>query len=494
MKRILISWVGGNDLNSAESDHPGPIITTLQAKQFDKLILLYSYPKKDVIPFVDQVKTAFDLPVEALHERLSSPVDFGDIYSAADKHLMQLSQEDHNQVSILLSPGTPAMQAVWILLGKTKYPVLFYQSSIEKGVEQVEIPFDIAAEFIPVLSANTTRQIDYLASGQVPVDAAFDDIHTQNPLMQKLKAQASLIARRDVPVLIYGETGTGKELFATAIHNASARNSKHFVPVNCGAIPPELIDSVLFGHKKGSFTGATQDKDGLFQQADGGTIFLDEFGELPKDAQVRLLRVLQSGEITPVGSAKTESVNVRVVAATNRNLMVEVAEGRFREDLFYRVAVGVLHLPPLRKRTGDIGLLTDSLLKTINSDAANQPGYMQKKISVKGKNILLSHKWPGNVRELFSTLLRASLWAQKEEISEEDIKAAIFEMPENQTGILGRDMNESFDIQDVIGEVARHYIKRAMQEAKDNKTLAAEKLGLASYQTLKSWIEKYQVK
>lgn len=492
MKRILVSWIGGNDLNSVASDQTGPILATIKTQKFDSIVLLYSYPENLVKPYIEYLTAGFDLPVEAHKEKLSSPIDFGDIYHVADKHLKELSEDSQNQISILLSPGTPAMQAVWILLGKTRYPAIFYQSTIEQGVQQVEIPFDISAEFLPDLAINAAKQIDYLASGQVPIDAAFDDILTQNPLLQKLKSQASLIAKRDVPVLIYGETGTGKELFATAIHNASVRCGSQLITVNCGAIPPDLIDSTLFGHKKGSFTGAIQDKAGLFQQANGGTIFLDEFGELPMDVQVRLLRVLQGGEITPVGAIKPEFVDVRVIAATNRNLMIEVAEGRFREDLFYRIAVGVLHLPPLRERAGDIGLLVDELLGIINADAASQPGYTHKKISVNGKNILLSHEWPGNVRELYSTLLRASLWTQDNEITVEDVEAAIFKIPESKTGILSKELDNAFDIQDVIGDVARHYIKRALDESNGNKTLAAEKLGLASYQTLKGWIEKYQ--
>jgi transcriptional regulator with GAF, ATPase, and Fis domain len=201
--------------------------------------------------------------------------------------------------------------------------------------------------------------------------------------------------------------------------------------------------------------------------------------------------VLQSGEVQPVGANVPAHVNVRVIVATNRNLMMEVSEGGFREDLFYRVAVGVLHLPPLRERTGDIGLLVDTLMKVINEDAVVQSGYKQKNISVKGRNILLSHAWQGNIRELYSTLLRASLWAKSPEISENDIQAALFKMPEKETGILGRELNKNFNIQDVMAEVARSYISQTLTESQGNKTQAAEKLGLASYQILKGWIEKY---
>ena len=195
-----------------------------------------------------------------------------------------------------------------------------------------------------------------------------------------------------------GESGTGKELFAKAIHNTSHRQGKPFITVNCGAIPKDLIDSELFGHVKGAFTGAIYHKTGYFEAADTGTLFLDEFGELPLEAQVRLLRVLQSGELSKVGDTQTINVDVRIIAATNRNLPAEIAQGNFREDLFYRVAVGIISLPPLRERHGDVALLSAYLLQKINQDAVHQPGYVAKTLSVKAKNKLLNYDWPGNIR------------------------------------------------------------------------------------------------
>ena len=494
MKRLLISWVGGNDLNAIDSTHKGPIAETLLADDFEQIVLLYNYPKKQVAPYITWLREQTPIPIDAKYASLKSPIDFGDIYEAANKQLAELSQEANHQINILISPGTPAMQAVWILLGKTKYPAVFYQATKEQGVQKVDIPFDISAEFIPRITAHSGKQLTQLISGEVSALAAFDDIITQNAQMNTLKAQANLMAQREIPVLIYGETGTGKELFATAIHNASGRKGKPLITVNCGAIPAGLIDTTLFGHKKGAFTGASQDKQGVFAAAHRGTIFLDEFGELSKEAQVRLLRVLQSGEVTPVGDTKSRKVDVRLIVATNRDLMVEVAEGRFREDLFYRVAVGVLHLPPLRARTGDLQLLANTLLDKINREAANQPSYKQKKISVKAKNIILSHPWKGNIRELHSTLLRASLWAQGDTINENDIQNALFQMPEKSEGILHRKINEAFDIQDIIKEVSEHYITRALKENQGKKKQTAELLGFKNYQTLKNWIEKYNIK
>ncbi len=329
--------------------------------------------------------------------------------------------------------------------------------------------------------------------GRVEPNAAFDNIITQHPGLMKLKSQASIIAQRNIPVLIIGETGTGKELFARAIHNSSPRTNNPFLTVNCGAIPSELIDSSLFGHVKGAFTGAISDKTGFFEDADGGTLFLDEFGELPLNAQVRLLRVLQDGTMNRVGDTQEKKVDVRVVAATNKNLLNEVAQGRFREDLYYRIAVGVLQLPPLRDRTGDLGLLCDVLLSRINQEAKDQPGYKHKKISVKAKNLILQHAWPGNIRELHATLIRASLWNSGNKITEGDIKEAIFQQSSGKDNILNKELSKEFNLQAVMTEVAKHYIEKALNVNNGHKTKAAENLGLKNYQTLTNWMKKYNI-
>lgn len=485
----LVSWIGGNDLDASEAKagQPGAIAATLASASFAELHLLYSYPEKRVLSYLSWLSSQHGLPVAKRKAELASPIDFHDIYQAADAFLTDLTQAGTEPIAVLLSSGTPAMQAVWILLGKTKYPVTFYQASPEQGVQQVDIPFEIAAEYVP----KQDQQLLQLSAGQVNASAAFDDIVTQNPLMKTLKQQATMLAAREVPVLVYGETGTGKELFATAIHNASPRNKHAFVPVNCGAIPPELIDSVFFGHVKGAFTGALNNHDGVFKQADGGTLFLDEFGELPLNVQVRLLRVLQSGEVTPVGASKPIRVDVRIIAATNRDLLQEVAAGCFREDLFYRIAVGVLKLPPLRERSGDISLLAETLLSGIYASLSDGE---HKKLSADAKNLILKQPWRGNIRELQSTLLRASLWATGNKITAADIQQALFSMPDSKSGLLDRDVSQGVDIQELIAEIVQHYIPRALAEAKDNKTKAAELLGLKNYQTLNNWIEKYNVK
>ncbi|MBO9622082.1 MAG: sigma-54-dependent Fis family transcriptional regulator [Sphingomonas sp.] len=233
----------------------------------------------------------------------------------------------------------------------------------------------------------------------------FDEIVGSAPQFRAALAIAAKAARARVPVLIEGESGVGKEVVAEAIHAASPRSRKPMLSINCGAIPANLVESELFGHEKGAFTGAFERKIGRFQDADGGTLFLDEVGEMPLDAQVKLLRVLQSGEIQPIGARHVREVDVRVIAATNKTLLAEVEAGRFREDLYYRLNVVQVTIPPLRERAGDIPALARHLLGRI----AQQPGLRELGITDDALALLGSYDWPGNVRQLQNALFRAAV-------------------------------------------------------------------------------------
>ena len=500
MTSALVSWVGLTDLDAAEGKLDkgliGPIASALSDRQFDQVYFLYDQPqKKRVKAFLAWVASYTASLITPKEVFLSSPVDYPDIHDAFDGFLTDLlGQQPELDITIHLSPGTPAMASISVLLGKTKCQARFIQSSPQNGVLDVNIPFDITAEFLPSLLAGEDKKLKTLSAAGVLINVAFADIITQNPDMKRLIEKAQRIATRDVPVLIMGESGTGKELFAKAIHNSSLRKDKVMVVVNCGAIPKDLIESELFGHVKGAFTGASVDKLGFFGAADGGSIFLDEFGELPAEAQVRLLRVLQSGEFNRVGDSKTKKVDVRVIAATNRNLSDDITKGIFREDLFYRVAVGVLLLPPLRLRKGDLGLLAEALMEDINNKATTQPGYIHKKISPKAKNIIIKHQWPGNVRELYATLLRASIWSDGDKLTEKDLQEALLEAPKKVSNLLGRDFNKSFKIEELIDDIKRHYIERALIQSQRKKTEAAELLGIGSYQVLSGWMKKLDIK
>ncbi|UIJ45831.1 sigma-54 dependent transcriptional regulator [Sphingomonas cannabina] len=251
---------------------------------------------------------------------------------------------------------------------------------------------------------------------KIPAALAFDEIVGAAPQFRAALAIAAKAARARVPVLIEGESGVGKEVVAEAIHAASPRGRKAVVRVNCGAIPANLVESELFGHEKGAFTGAFERKIGRFQEADGGTLFLDEVGEMPLEAQVKLLRVLQSGEIQPIGARHTSEVDVRVIAATNKTLVEEVEAGRFREDLYYRLNVVQVTIPPLRERPDDIAPLARHLLGRI----ATQPGLRPLGITDDALSLLVQYDWPGNVRQLHNALFRAAVLCDGDALTRSD--------------------------------------------------------------------------
>jgi PAS domain S-box-containing protein len=247
-----------------------------------------------------------------------------------------------------------------------------------------------------------TDETEYLRE-ELEQAGNFGDIIGQSPVLRRMLQELRQVAESDATVLILGETGTGKELVARAIHNAGRRRHKPLIKVNCAAIARELIESEFFGHEKGAFTGATARREGRFALADGGTIFLDEAGELPLDLQAKLLRVLQEGEFEPVGSSKTRKVDVRVIAATNCELADDVRQGRFREDLYYRLNVFPLHVPPLRERGDDVLLLARAFLRTFAERMARRV----EPLSTDDERCLCAYSWPGNVRELQNVIERA---------------------------------------------------------------------------------------
>jgi len=498
-QRVLVSWVGRTDLRApTESDKVGvgPIAQALEARGFDALLLISDYPEAEVKPFFAWLKQRTGVRIDPFFVKLSGPTNFGEIYEAATKACDRALGDKRSGTSLTfhLSPGTPAMAAVWIILGKTRFPAELIESSKEHGVRTASVPFDISADFLPDLLREQDERLRDGSTAPSPVAPEFADIIHRSRVMDRLIERARRVAVRTIPVLIEGESGTGKEMLARAIHRASPRGAGRFVAVNCGAIPSDLVESELFGHEKGAFTDAKQARKGYFQEAEGGTLFLDEIGELPGPAQVKLLRVLQEGEIVRLGSSKPVKVDVRIVAATNRTLTAEIAARRFREDLFYRLAVAVLKLPPLRERTGDVGLLLERLLGQVNQEAAREPGYKEKTLSAGARNLLLAHSWPGNVRELLNTLRRAAVWSEGATITSEDARDALLPAaPSRLTEILGRPLGDGLNLQELLKEVARHYLMRAMDESGGNKTKAADLVGLPSYQTLTNWLAKYKV-
>ena len=310
---------------------------------------------------------------------------------------------------------------------------------------------------------------------------SFDSVLGDSKALKDAVSLARKVSRTDVPVLLTGETGTGKEVFAQAIHYNSKRAKQNFVAVNCSSFSKELLESEMFGHKAGSFTGALKDKKGLFEEADNGTIFLDEIGEMAFELQAKLLRILETGEYIKIGDTKPTRVNVRVVAATNRNLPEEITAGRFREDLFYRLSVFQIHLPPLRERAGDVRILAKAFVKDFSVRLARPvteitPAFLEA---------LEQQPWKGNIRELRNVIERSLIVCESERLDVADLPLDIqnthYEQSDETTP-------GSFE----LSAMERRHIARVLEYTKGNKTEAARllKIGLT---TLYRKIEEYGI-
>jgi len=309
---------------------------------------------------------------------------------------------------------------------------------------------------------------------------ANDALVGRSPAIERVRAMVGKVARSQAPVHISGDSGTGKELVARMIHETGPRRDGPFVPINCGAIPTELMESEFFGHKKGSFTGAVTDKVGLIQSAEGGTLFLDEVADLPLHMQVKLLRVIQEKTIRPVGQATEVPVDVRILSATHRDLGELVAEGSFREDLFYRINVIGLHVPPLRDRGDDVLMLAHHALSRL---ASRQNGPTPH-LTEKAQAALLEYEFPGNVRELENILERALALCSGDQIDVEDLL-----LPTETGGVERHAVDSAAPLGTHLEEIEREAIVKALEQSRYNKTAAAKKLGI-TFRALRYRIKK----
>jgi len=310
-----------------------------------------------------------------------------------------------------------------------------------------------------------------------------------SPPMDQLREMIARVSRSQAPVHIYGESGTGKELVARMIHATGSRRDGPFIAVNCGAIPTELMESELFGHKRGSFTGAVADKKGLVQGAEGGTLFLDEVADLPLHMQVKLLRVVQEKTVRPIGESREETVDVRILSATHKNLTELVADGRFREDLFYRINVIELRVPSLRERRSDIPELVDTILNRLSRRMKMDVPRM----SVAALAMLETYLFPGNVRELENVLERALTLCTDNEITPEHITLRVSTRPEWETNGGAKSATEHNGIGGALGDqledIERDAIVKALEKTRYNKTAAAKLLGM-SFRALRYRVKK----
>jgi transcriptional regulator with PAS, ATPase and Fis domain len=505
MQKVLLTWLGVTDINASRQKSGGtlgPIAGAIKDRNYKQAYILSDFPKQATDGYKKWLENTTSAKAGIRNVTLKDPMDFGSIYGYAKEMAIEL-RNSHKEENVVfaISPGTPAMAAVWVILAKTLFSrVELIESSMrdDKGnyhVRTASVPFEISAEYVIGMLRDSDEKLKVLFQNLPPKTDQFPEIIYKCEKMEKVVTLARYAAVRNVPVLLLGESGTGKEMIAKIIYTQSLRANKPFVPVNCGAVSPNLIESELFGHIKGGFTGAVNDRKGRFQEADGGTLFLDEIGDLDFDLQVKLLRAIQENEIYPVGGNKPFKIDVRIIAATHKNVIDEVAKGNFRSDLFYRLGVAIIHIPPLRERGKDIDCLIDYYMARINDEFAKQVCYQgPKEISSAGRIALRNHHWPGNVRELENTLKRAAMWTPDSTIDKQDILDSIIAInPQIDSDILNQPLGSDLKINELIDKVAKHYLVRAWKESGGNKSRAAELIGLGSHQTFDTWMKKYNV-
>jgi len=328
-----------------------------------------------------------------------------------------------------------------------------------------------------------TEEVSLLRD-KVKITYSLENIIGQSPKMQELFRLVPKVAQSNSNALIIGESGSGKELVAMALHNLSNRKDRNFVAINCSAFPEGLLESELFGHMKGSFTGAVQNKQGLFEIADSGSLFLDEIGEMPINLQAKLLRVLENGTFRRVGGTTDIKVDVRVISATNKDIKEEIASGRFREDLYYRLNVVPIHIPPLRERKEDIPLLVEHFLKKIS----DQP----KKVTPEAMRILIDYPWKGNVRELENVVERVVLLTEKEEIIPAELPNEIIGYAEEIKEIPEL-TKEGINLDTIMTDIEKKYLLKALEKSSGVKKEAAKLLNL-SFRSFRHRLSKYGIR
>ncbi|MBL1141650.1 MAG: sigma-54-dependent Fis family transcriptional regulator [Proteobacteria bacterium] len=370
---------------------------------------------------------------------------------------------------------------------QTDYPhipiaVITAHGSMDSAIQALKYgAFDFLTKPIDLNSLRTIVQ--NAISSDPDSNASIATIIGESDSFKELRKTIKKVARSQAPIYISGESGTGKELVAKMIHDSGPRADKPFVPVNCGAIPHELMESEFFGHKKGSFTGADSDKEGLFLAADGGTLFLDEVADLPLHLQVKLLRAIQEKRIRPVGAQEEIEIDIRILCATHKDLSVMVNQESFRQDLYYRINVIQIHVPALREHLEDIALLVEHILQQVS----DKSGEERKHLSEEALNKLQSYSFPGNVRELENILERALTLAESELIMPEDL---LLNNKEAEHKNEFKENNSSASLTHQLDEIERNAILDVLEQTKWNRTAAAKILGL-SLRVLRYRLEKY---
>jgi len=483
--KILLTFIGNNDCYIDEK--PGAILSILKEIKFDKLYILYNNekylkPASDILRYCRKNHPRVDVFYqEAL---TGNPIDYNTVYPAMYSAVKKVLEENRNEnadYTISITSGTPTMHACWIFLQQGGViDAELIQVSREKGISNIDFNLDDFPQIQDVDEVKTklTKLSRENKNLKENLKLEYDNIIGNCDAIKKIKEKIMLLSDYDIPVFISGESGTGKELVAEALHYNSKRKEQQFIKINCGAISPELFESEFFGHKKGSFTGAINDKEGKFKEADKGTIFLDEIGDLPLQMQVKLFRVLEEGTIQPVGG-KEDKVDVRIITATNKDLNKLVEDGDFREELLYRIVKQKIELPPLRHRHNDIMLLANYCISKLN-----QKHRQKKEITKDAIEIIEKHNWPGNIRELFSVLENAYIYPGKN-IDSSKIDLHSINMSSNKVFIPEGGLD--FD-----REIPRAYYEEALKISNGNAAAAARLLKLEEH-TFRARLKKFGI-
>jgi DNA-binding NtrC family response regulator len=477
---ILLSFTGSHDPFSRSAQdgdaRTGPVLTVLAERTYSAVYLFTTPRMADIsLETSREVRRRYpDTSVNIKEVPLKDPTNYIGILRQIRGHFKSIRGEHPNErFSIAVSSGTPQMHACWLMLAAGgEIPATILQTTppefVPEGASCVK-EIDLSSEEFPRI---TLRQIEggHDFDSDLAQTCREIGIIGDDPSFVKALSEAAAYAEYDeIHVLLLGETGAGKECFTRLIHQMSTRASRPLITVNCSSIPSELVESQLFGHKKGAFTGAVSDQEGKFKAADGGVLFLDELGELPMSAQAKLLRALEYGEIETVGQQKPQKVDVRVIAATNRDLRSMVAAGKFREDLYQRFGA-VVTIPPLRQRKTDIPALALHLLEEWNRRHQKQRSLTPKALAALGQFL-----WPGNIRELRRVILQSAMLSQRTVLSEKDLR---FEEPvSSDPSAAVPEPAPGFEINAYLDSLKRKIVDRALEKTGQIQAKAARMLG-----------------
>jgi len=494
--RILVTFTGFHDPYSlglvGDEQQAGPIVSLVNARQFDHVVLISTPNTYENTTATESVLKGLNpkLGSSIIEAALSDPTDYAEILSALRSKILPALAlfEAPIDLSVAVASGTPQMHAAWLLLiasGEIPARILHIRPPRFVTTEKPLVSeVDLSSRDFPEVRSTSLSGLESLdTTADVGKLIRSLGIVGDHPELQKALDIAATLAPSDVPMLILGETGTGKELLARFVHLASGRPADRFVAINCAAIPKDLVESMLFGHRKGAFTGALSDQEGKFAQADGGTLFLDELGELPIDTQAKLLRVLQEGQIEPVGAAQPRNVDVRLIGATNVNLPRAIRQGKFREDLYYRVNIGEIHLPALRERRSDIPKVALAVLDRVNT-SLKQP----KRLTTAALQRLQAHDWPGNIRDLSNAIERSARLTRSAALDADDL---ILSEPVGHADPLATlpEPMEGFSLEEFLSSARKQLVIRALEIGRGNQSEAARLLGVTP-QAVHKFVQK----